>query len=245
MWFAFLADSTGPLQLRGEPAAPAITTDEPVRLGVFRVNSEGNVETVGMAPDGALEIATEAGVPYWLVVDGPEGWVTLLTAPPEPPASNVDPPVITCTPPEGWHTEGIVPCEATDAGSGLAAPRTRRSRSRPRFRMASSRPTPPPRPATCDAVGNSALAGPVAVKVDRAMPVVACAAPSEAWAALDVQVTCTATDGGSGVGGQAQTSFAISTAVPAGTETDVAAFIVGGPCATTSATAPPSPHRRR
>jgi len=60
------------------------------------------------------------------------------------------------------------------------------------------------------------------IQVDTIAPTVSCTPPAPAWQATDVTVPCTASDnaGGSGLVGPA--SFSVSTAVPAGTETNSA-----------------------
>jgi len=77
------------------------------------------------------------------------------------------------------------------------------------------RPTGP----RCD-IG--AFEAPVVV-VDEDGPVVTCASPDGQWHALDVTLTCTAVDEGSGLQNPADATFFLSTAVAAGTETADAA----------------------
>src|SRR5262249_58910750 len=72
----------------------------------------------------------------------------------------------------------------------------------------------------CDAVGNCSSAGPVAGnKVDKKAPTISCAGPDGAWHANDVAVSCSASDGGSGLASASDASFSLSTSVAAGTET--------------------------
>jgi hypothetical protein len=59
--------------------------------------------------------------------------------------------------------------------------------------------------------------------VDTRSPVLSCGNPDGAWHASDVSITCSASDGGSGLSNQADSSFILSTSVPAGTETANAA----------------------
>ena len=61
------------------------------------------------------------------------------------------------------------------------------------------------------------------VKRDTAPPKIACGSPDGLWHASDVSIACTANDGVSGLAGSATASFALTTAVPAGTETANAA----------------------
>jgi Calx-beta domain-containing protein/HYR domain-containing protein len=55
--------------------------------------------------------------------------------------------------------------------------------------------------------------------VDVTPPAIECAAPDGAWHAQDVTLQCTATDAESGLADPADSSFALSTSVAAGTET--------------------------
>ncbi|MGH1564574.1 right-handed parallel beta-helix repeat-containing protein [Mumia sp. DW29H23] len=55
------------------------------------------------------------------------------------------------------------------------------------------------------------------VVADDAAPVVRCATPSTAWSRVDAAVSCTATDGGSGLANVADAAFVLRTSVPAGT----------------------------
>jgi hypothetical protein len=55
--------------------------------------------------------------------------------------------------------------------------------------------------------------------VDHTAPSVTCGSPDGLWHATNVAVTCTASDAGSALANGADASFALSTAVPSGTET--------------------------
>jgi Bacterial Ig domain len=73
------------------------------------------------------------------------------------------------------------------------------------------------------AAGTEASSAPVRVLIDNSPPTVACSASDGQWHADDVSLTCSATDGGSGLANGADAAFVLSTSVADGTETaDVA-----------------------
>jgi hypothetical protein len=83
----------------------------------------------------------------------------------------------------------------------------------------------------CDAVGNCSTAGPMdGLRVDRRPPRVACDRPDGGWHAVDVEVTCTADDGGAGLADPSDASFTLSTKVPTGTEDTNAATDIRRVC---------------
>ena len=57
------------------------------------------------------------------------------------------------------------------------------------------------------------------LKIDTAPPVVSCAPTPATWTDTQASVACTATDSGAGLEDDADASFTLSTAVPAGTAT--------------------------
>jgi hypothetical protein len=120
-----------------------------------------------------------------------------------------------------WHGSDVtLNCTAQDGGSGLdgSSPASfGLSTSVPSGTETSNASTGTQ--ALTDGVGNSTTAGPISGnKVDKKKPVVSCGGPDGAWHAADVDITCTATDGGSGLANPADASFALSTSVPANTE---------------------------
>lgn len=131
-------------------------------------------------------------------------------------------PIYLCsTPPNAWQgTNVTLTCTAEDGGSGLATP------SLASFNLVTSVSAGQETDAAAtgaqvltDAVGNTVTAGPVTgIKVDRKIPTVTCGAPDGEWHAQDVSISCTASDGGSGLANTADASFSLSTAVAAGTE---------------------------
>ncbi len=129
-----------------------------------------------------------------------------------------EPPHITCTAPTGWikGNTATVPCTASDAGSGLA-PGTPAS-----FDLTANI-TPGTEGSTstgtrqiCDAVGNCATAGPYPVQLDDHGPQVSCQPTPTAWQEATASVTCTATDGGSGLANPADAAFTLTATVAAG-----------------------------
>ena len=80
---------------------------------------------------------------------------------------------------------------------------------------------------TSDLAGNSASSmvsytvAPVVV-ADTAPPVVVCGAVPSGWSKVDVSISCTASDAGSGLANPADAAFVLSTSVAAGTATSAA-----------------------
>jgi Protein of unknown function (DUF1573) len=65
----------------------------------------------------------------------------------------------------------------------------------------------------------------ITIQVDKTAPVASCVGPNPTgWQAADVVYNCTASDSGSGLANSSQSNFALSTNVPAGTETASAAI---------------------
>jgi hypothetical protein len=131
------------------------------------------------------------------------------------------PPTVSCTQPDPnlWYGANVnVPCTASDP-SGLAHPGTDAS-----FTLSTNVPantetstaSTGDRP-VCDALNNCVTAGPFVFKVDRKAPDVNCGSADGAWHAEDVEIACTANDGGSGVT-SGNGSFNLVTSVAANTE---------------------------
>jgi hypothetical protein len=73
---------------------------------------------------------------------------------------------------------------------------------------------------TCTATSAGGTASnSITVKRDTAPPMIACGSPDGQWHGSDVSIACAANDGGSGLANPATANFALTTAVPAGTET--------------------------
>lgn len=70
-----------------------------------------------------------------------------------------------------------------------------------------------------DNAGNLSAPQMLVIKLDKTPPSVTCAAADGQWHASDVSIKCTATDGNSSLANAADSSFSLSTNVPAGTET--------------------------
>jgi len=89
-----------------------------------------------------------------------------------------------------------------------------------------------------DNAGNIETAKTQTIQLDKTAPSINCGAPDGLWHASDVSIACTANDVLSGLANPPDTSFSLSTSVPAGTETSNAATSthsvcdVAGNCAT-------------
>jgi hypothetical protein len=156
---------------------------------------------------------------------GAGGTTTTVTATYQ--LADTTPPTISCTVPDQtvWYGSDVtVQCTASDSGSGLANP------SDASFDLSTSVSAGTETASAqttshqvCDNAGNCATAGPYTFKVDKKAPEVSCTPPDNTiWYGDNVNVPCTATDGGSGVAPPADESFSLSTNVPADTETDSA-----------------------
>jgi hypothetical protein len=76
----------------------------------------------------------------------------------------------------------------------------------------------------CDVATNCAAAGPIpGNKVDKKSPDVSCEAADGVWHPANVSISCTSSDGGSGLGDSNQATFLLATSVLAGNETANAA----------------------
>jgi hypothetical protein len=131
-------------------------------------------------------------------------------------------PTVTCGTADGvWHAADVsIGCTASDDGSNLA------NSADASFSLSTTVPlgTEDANASTnsrsiADAVGNSTTAGPITGnQVDKKAPQFTCGATDGLWHASDVDIGCTATDGGSGLANAGDASFNLSTNVPAGTE---------------------------
>ena len=137
------------------------------------------------------------------------------------PVPDTMPPAVTCqTIDPGWHADNVsISCSAEDAGSGLADP------SDAHFVLSTQVPdgSEDSQAQTnshelCDAAGNCALAGAVALAVDREAPDVSCDPPDRSWQSSNETIGCTATDAGSGLADEGDSRLTLSTSVAAGTE---------------------------
>lgn len=133
-------------------------------------------------------------------------------------------PTFSCPAPStAWFgSNQSVTCTASDAASGLSSPSS--------FSLSTSVAAGTETAAAltntvqlCDLAGNCTTAGPLTFKIDLKAPVVTCTPPSTTpWYAANVSVTCTAADGGSGLGVGSPATFSLSTAVAAGSATTAA-----------------------
>src|SRR5581483_1564171 len=120
------------------------------------------------------------------------------------------PPTVSCVPPSGWSRGPVsVPCVARDDGAGLARG------TGATFSLVGRAPknTTGTRK-VCDAVGNCAVAGPVAVQIDAKPPSVACSKPPAGWANTSVTVRCSAYDTASGLAHASDGSFSLVARAP-------------------------------
>jgi len=121
------------------------------------------------------------------------------------------PPTVACAAPAGWSRGPVsVPCTARDDGAGLArgvaasfALTAKAARSATGTRK------------VCDAVGNCAVAGPVAVQIDDSPPEIACARPPSTWSDASVTIHCNASDTKSGLAHTADAAFDLVAHAPA------------------------------
>jgi hypothetical protein len=161
------------------------------------------------------------------------------------PQADTAAPVVTCAPVGSqWHAANVtVACTAADEGSGVRGDAAFSLATDVAVGSETASASTGSR-TVCDVADNCTVAGPVTgIRVDRRAPSVTCPGADGVWHAEDVTVTCGVADAGSGV---TAASVALSTHVPAGTETANAATDsaqvcdVVGNCATAG---PVSGHR--
>jgi hypothetical protein len=149
-----------------------------------------------------------------------------LYSPPAPGEDAIAPQVSCSAVDDGWHGSDVtIACTASDFGSGLA------NAANASFNLTTHVPagTETANAVTdsrqvCDNAGNCTTAGPFTEnKVDKKAPTVSCGAPDGAWHNSNAVISCTASDLGSRLANAANASFALTTAVAAGTETANAA----------------------
>jgi hypothetical protein len=181
---------------------------------------------------GDANLSGGAGTMLFLQVTGSgqaftlTGKVTGLVAP------DLTPPVVDCVPPTGWHTSAVVPCTASDAGSGLA------DTADAAFDLTSTVPEGTATDAAvsetrsvCDKAGNCASAGPFeGLKVDGMAPEVTCDPTFADWTSQPtVSVTCAGLDGDSGLAQAADASFTLTASGVAGTAKEDVAYSTHAP----------------
>jgi Chitobiase/beta-hexosaminidase C-terminal domain/Glucodextranase, domain B len=133
-------------------------------------------------------------------------------------------PTYSCDADDGsWHNDNVsIACTATDGGSGVT-PSSDQTFSLT-TNVANGDETNNASTGTktiTDGVGHSVTAGPITgIQVDRKNPVVNCGSADGNWHGTDVSITCTASDGGSGLANSGDASFQLSTNVANGTETN-------------------------
>jgi hypothetical protein len=136
-------------------------------------------------------------------------------------------PDVSCDAPDGlWHAGDVsLGCTATDGGSGLDDEADASFDVTTNVALGTETGDASTDSRTVyDAVGNSAIAGPISGnQVDRRAPGISCASPDGLWHADDVSLGCTASDGGSGLNDLSDASFDLTTSLAVGAETDDAA----------------------
>jgi hypothetical protein len=139
--------------------------------------------------------------------------------------NNVDrkpPQLSSCESPDGvWHGANVtLQCTYTDGGSGPSPTQVSLQTSISAGEEDDNASASANGAQACDDAGNCADA-PSNIgenMVDRKAPEVSCDAADGAWHADDASIGCTASDGGSGLAHSTDTSFDLTTNVPAGTE---------------------------
>lgn len=206
----FLHD--GDTSLRIDTSNPS--QDDDIFLSVISISAQANV-TDEICDNG--------------IDDNHNGLVDMADpgcAPPVPTTpADTAPPVVNCDPADGaWHaTDVSIACTASDAGSGLE------DASDSSFSLSTSVPagTEDANAATgthqvCDVAGNCTTAGPVAGNmVDRKAPSTSCDSADGSWHGSNVTLSCSGTDGGSGMSGT--NPVGLSTSVPSGADDSNAA----------------------
>jgi hypothetical protein len=126
------------------------------------------------------------------------------------------PPAITCqTIDPGWHGDNVsIRCSGDDKGSGLADTADAAFTLSTHVAAGDEDPQAGTDSRTiCDAAGNCAVANAVALSVDRKAPTVSCGTPDRSWQDANEKLSCTATDGGSGLAVSADHGFGLRTSV--------------------------------
>ncbi len=132
-------------------------------------------------------------------------------------------PVVTCAPVDDkWHKNDVVlACTAVDNGSGVADGDASFTLSTSVVDGEETGNAATDSREVSDKVGNSVTVGPfTGNKVDKKAPQISCGSDDGTWHNANVDIACTAKDGGSGLANNADISFNLSTTVAAGEETD-------------------------
>ncbi len=131
-------------------------------------------------------------------------------------------PTASCASADGaWHASNVtLACSASDGDSGLAnsgdasfgLSTSVAAGTETDIAYSSSHQV-------CDAAGNCVTAGPVTGnKIDRKVPFIGCEGPDGGWHSSNVTLLCASSDGGSGLAVAGDSSFNLTTSVPAGSE---------------------------
>lgn len=195
-------------------------------LGAWRGTSVSGLSSIAVGANGTLTIPSGTSGSIEVSVDTRQPtYFALALSETGVATPNASPPLVACHPPSGWTSSPDVACTATDFGSGLEHP------ADASFELVAGVPeglavadARTNARQVCDRSGNCATAGPYTIEVDRSSPAVFCPAVPRGWVASNVSITCTASDTGSGIADPTDTSFVLSTSVPAGSEESAAGF---------------------
>lgn len=224
LWYSWTPlVSGGSATFTAEPIAGATG---PFRIAIYEAaesDGEPGLSVADLVPSADVSgttVTPVAGTSYLISVDGPAEFHELrVTATGVASSTDTTPPVVTCDPaPTGWsNAERIeISCTASDAGSGLAHPddaafvlgADTTDGAEADDLQTGSRPV-------CDIDGNCAEAGPVTgLRSDRAAPEVTCTPLVTTWTSDAPSVTCTSTDGGSGLADPADAERTFAEPVP-------------------------------
>ena len=214
-------------QLDGAPAGG--TAMSPAD-GNFKGQTEGLTATIPGATIAALSVGSHlfcmsatdaAGNAGAFTITGNPNCATLVIT-----STDAQAPTINCTVPDQsiWYGADVtVNCTASDA-SGLANSADAAFALSTSVSAGSETATAQTSShQVCDNLTNCATAGPYTFKVDKKSPIVSCGTADGSWHASDVSISCTATDGGSGVSPAEDGSFSLTTSVATNSETNDAA----------------------
>ncbi|GAC1529828.1 MAG: hypothetical protein NVS3B12_03600 [Acidimicrobiales bacterium] len=194
-------------------------------LGVWAGADVAHLTPIAADTGGSVTFVQPGVRQVYVSVDGPEGYFRLGLAATGIGPPDTAPPVVSCSPPTGWVARASIPCTASDTGSGLA-----RSEDAS-FTLLATVPAgtaasdvQSPTRTVCDKAANCTTVGPFTVKVDGAQPLLSCPPVPPGWSPVDVSVTCTAADTGSGLAPGSPPSFTLSATVPPGGVDPAASF---------------------
>ena len=190
---------------------PSLTAPAPYRLSIVTANESDAIDEHDIAGMASSETLQQ----FVFTLDGN---LTVTDLSPSDKTPPIITPIVTGTSGNnGWYVSDVaVAWNVTDGQSPI--------QSTSGCGSVSVNSDTPGTTFTCTATSAGGTASnSFTVKRDTAPPTIACGSPDGLWHASDVSIACTANDGVSGLAGSATASFALTTAVPAGTETANAA----------------------